>query len=298
MDTQNTSRQFRYLEEVRIPLHRAGFGTLPVEGEQLPVLWNGAPLCRITGKGSVFYRREDADTPQAEDALFRVEYIAAKTLEYMTAMEAAPRLKASGLDGDYRILADFGDAVLAGHPSERGVQFVTWEWDWDPQGCPPRSLLPKRLRGGQARLCPTQRASSQGSTVRARTTRRDTSGIGFRLRAGRGCYLSEGKRRSRPSWSSSSAYCRNLRNRRGQWNRVCKRCRSIDAAVFCRRNHKMKYESDRRSSPLFAPTPPREEIEPPVCRRSERCKGCPHARHGFICWHRDGRLSQNRYGGN
>ena len=134
MDTQNTSRQLRYLEEVRIPLHRAGFGTLLVEGEQLPVLWNGAPLCRITGKGSVFYRREDADTPQAEDALYRVEYIAAKTLEYMTAMEAAPRLKASGLDGDYRILADFGDAVLAGHPSERGVQFVTWEWDWDRKG--------------------------------------------------------------------------------------------------------------------------------------------------------------------
>ena len=134
MDTQNTSRQFRYLEEVRIPLHRAGFGTLPLEGDQLPVHWNGTPLCRITGKGSVFYRREDADTPQAEDALYRVEYIAAKTLEYMTAMEAAPQLKGSGLDGDYRILADFGDAVLAGHPSERGVQFVTWEWDWDRKG--------------------------------------------------------------------------------------------------------------------------------------------------------------------
>ena len=50
----------------------------------------------------------------------------------------------------------------------------------------------------------------------------------------------------------------------------------------------MKYESDRRSSPLFAPTPPREETEPPVCRRSERCKGCPHARHGFLCWGADG----------
>ena len=116
MDTQNTSRQLRYLEEVRIPLHRAGFGTLPVEGEQLPVLWNGAPLCRITGKGSVFYRREDADTPQAEDALYRVEDIAAKTLEYMAAMETAPQLKASGLDGKY------------------GVQFVTWDWDYDRTG--------------------------------------------------------------------------------------------------------------------------------------------------------------------
>ena len=134
MDTQNTSRQFRYLEEVRIPLHRAGFGTLPLEGDQLPVHWNGTPLCRITGKGSVFYRREDADTPQAEDALYRVEYIAAKTLEYMTAMEAAPRLKASGLDGDYRILADFGGTVLAGSPSKYGVQFVTWDWDYDRTG--------------------------------------------------------------------------------------------------------------------------------------------------------------------
>ena len=134
MDTQNTNRQLRYLEEVRTPLHRAGFGTLPVEGDQLPVHWNGTPLCRITGKGSVFYRREDSDTPQAEDALYRVEDIAAKTLEYMTAMETAPQLKASGLDGDYRILADFGDAVLAGHPTERGVQFVTWEWDFDREG--------------------------------------------------------------------------------------------------------------------------------------------------------------------
>ena len=134
MDTQNTSRQLRYLEEVRIPLHRAGFETLPLEGEQLPVLWNGAPLCRITGKGSVFYRREDADTPQAEDALYRVEDIAAKTLEYMTAMEAAPQLKASGLDGDYRILADFGGTVLAGTPSKYGVQFVTWDWDYDRTG--------------------------------------------------------------------------------------------------------------------------------------------------------------------
>ena len=54
MDTQNANRQLRYLEEVRNPLHRAGFETLPLEGEQLPVLWNGAPLCRISGKGSVF----------------------------------------------------------------------------------------------------------------------------------------------------------------------------------------------------------------------------------------------------
>ena len=134
MNSSNTGQQLRYLEEVCISLHRAGFETKPPEECQLPILWNDAPLCRITGKGSVYYRREDTDTPQAEDALFRIEDIAAKTLEYMTAMETAPRLKATGLTGDYRVLADFGSAVLAGHPTERGVQFVTWEWDWDRKG--------------------------------------------------------------------------------------------------------------------------------------------------------------------
>ena len=49
-------------------------------------------------------------------------------------MEAAPQLKGSGLDGDYRILADFGGTVLAGTPSKYGVQFVTWDWDYDRTG--------------------------------------------------------------------------------------------------------------------------------------------------------------------
>ena len=91
MNSSNTGQQLRYLEEVCISLHRAGFETKPPEDCQLPILWNDAPLCRITGKGS-------------------------------------------GLHGDYHVLADFGSAVLAGHPTERGVQFVTWEWDFDREG--------------------------------------------------------------------------------------------------------------------------------------------------------------------
>ena len=134
MNNQNETAQLRFLEETAIRLRQNGFTVEPIEDHHLPVCWEKGRLCRISGKGSVFYRREDADTPQAEDALFRVEDIAAKTLEYMTAMETAPRLKATDLTGDYRILADFGDAVLAGHPTERGVQFVTWEWDFDRKG--------------------------------------------------------------------------------------------------------------------------------------------------------------------
>ena len=134
MNDQDETAQLRFLEETATRLRQNGFTVEPIEDHHLPVCWEKGRLCRITGRGSVFYRREDADTPQAEDALFRVEDIAAKTLEYMTAMETAPRLKATDLTGDYRILADFGDAVLAGHPTERGVQFVTWERDFDREG--------------------------------------------------------------------------------------------------------------------------------------------------------------------
>jgi len=64
----------------------------------------------------------------------RDEDIAARTLEYMTAMETALQPEASGLEGDYRILADFNGTVLAGTHSKHGVQFVTWDWDYDRTG--------------------------------------------------------------------------------------------------------------------------------------------------------------------
>ena len=82
----------------------------------------------------MLYRQENVDSVRTQDALQSVIDTAKMTSEYMAILENAPRLKASGLHGDYRILADFGDAVLAGHPTERGVQFVTWEWDFDREG--------------------------------------------------------------------------------------------------------------------------------------------------------------------
>ena len=46
----------------------------------------------------------------------------------MTLIEQAPDLKADGLGENYKHLAEFNGAVLAGHPSRYGVEFVTWEW--------------------------------------------------------------------------------------------------------------------------------------------------------------------------
>ena len=134
MNDQISMAQLRYLEELKTGLVHAGFEPERIEDQHLPVRWEDHYLCRISCKGSVLYRQENIDGIGAQEALQSVIDIARATSEYMAMLERAPKLKASGLEDDYRILADFGDAVLAGHPAERGVQFVTWEWDWDRKG--------------------------------------------------------------------------------------------------------------------------------------------------------------------
>jgi hypothetical protein len=134
MNDQNETAQFCFLEETAIRLRQNGFTVEPVRDHHLPVCWEKGRLCRISGKGSVLYRQECVDSVRAQDALQSVIDTAQMTSEYMAILETAPQLKATDLTGDYRILADFGDAVLAGHPTERGVQFVTWEWDFDREG--------------------------------------------------------------------------------------------------------------------------------------------------------------------
>ena len=134
MNHQNEPAQLRFLEETANQLRQNGFTVEPIEDHHLPVSVEKGRLCRISGKGSVLYRQENVDNIRAQDALQTVIDTVKMTSEYMAILETAPRLKASGLHGDYRVLADFGDAVLAAHPTERGVQFVTWEWDFDREG--------------------------------------------------------------------------------------------------------------------------------------------------------------------
>ena len=125
MNDQTNMAQLRYLEELKIGLVHAGFEPERIEDQHLPVRWEGHYLCRISGRGSVLYRQECVDVPGAQDALQVVIDTAKMTSEYMAILETALRLKVGDLTGDYRVLADFGSAVLAGHPTERGVRFVT-----------------------------------------------------------------------------------------------------------------------------------------------------------------------------
>lgn len=124
----------RFYQEVSIHLTRAGFTVLPQKDGLLPLEWNGASLCRLTAGGGAQYRAEELEPEGASDAFHRATDVAAITAEYMRLMEVAPPLKAIGLDGDYRLLADFNSTVLAGHPTSHGAEFVTWEWDYQHTG--------------------------------------------------------------------------------------------------------------------------------------------------------------------
>lgn len=123
-----------YFSELTICLRQMGFTVLTGEDGILPVEWNGKPLCQITGSGSIRYRPEDMVNQDTELACGQVTNLASRTAEYMTLMGKAPDLKADGLGEPYKLLADFNGAVLAGHSTEYGVQFVTWEWSYGGTG--------------------------------------------------------------------------------------------------------------------------------------------------------------------
>ena len=126
--------QNQYFSELALRLRQVGFTALPQENGLLPVEWDGRPLCLITSDGSVRYRPEDIEGPDRELACQRAIDQAAITAEYVDLMAEAPELKADGLGDGYQLLADFNGAVLAGHPTRYGTQFVTWVWDYGHRG--------------------------------------------------------------------------------------------------------------------------------------------------------------------
>ena len=102
------------------------FDVLPEQDGLLPVELDGQPLCRILNSGGVRYWEKDIADEGRREALERVTDIARITDEYMSQMDAAPKLKVGSLEGDYRLLAEFNGTVLAGHLTKYGAQFITW----------------------------------------------------------------------------------------------------------------------------------------------------------------------------
>ena len=134
MCEENTSQKERFLQEVEQKLLRKELDARLLEDGLIRVKWNGQPLCSVDRDGIVRFRPVDITGPAVDRQLRTVIQTAGHVKEYMRIFERAPALKAIGLEDSYKVLADFGDAVLAGRSCKTGAKFVTWEWDFDRQG--------------------------------------------------------------------------------------------------------------------------------------------------------------------
>ena len=134
MNEELTPQKERFLREVEQQLLRRDLDARLLEDGLIHVRWNEKPLCSVDRDGIVRFRPADIIGPEADRQLRTVMQTAAQTKEYMRVFERAPALKAIGLEDTFKVLADFGDAVLAGQLGKKGAKFVTWEWDFDRKG--------------------------------------------------------------------------------------------------------------------------------------------------------------------
>ena len=134
MNEELTPQKEQFLQEVERKLLRRELDAKLLEDGMIHIKWNEKPLCSVDRDGIVRFRPADITGAEVDRQLRTVIQAAGQVKEYMRIFECAPALKAVGLEDTYKVLADFGDAVLAGQLGKKGARFVTWEWDFDRQG--------------------------------------------------------------------------------------------------------------------------------------------------------------------
>ena len=134
MNEELTPQKEQFLQEVERKLLHRELDARLLEDGLIHIRWKEKPLCSVDRDGIVRFRPADITGPEVDRQLRTVIQAAGQVKEYMRIFERAPTLKVVGLDDTYKVLADFGDAVLAGRSCKTGAKFVTWEWDFDRQG--------------------------------------------------------------------------------------------------------------------------------------------------------------------
>lgn len=123
-----------YYSEVATNLRREGFEVEKLSEEHLAVSLDAQPICKVSRIGGITYRSEDLVTADLESEKDRAFEIVRSTAEYVRQMQIAEPLKVQDLQDSYKVLADFNGTVLAATETRYGVQFVTWDWDFDRKG--------------------------------------------------------------------------------------------------------------------------------------------------------------------
>ena len=122
MNTEIVSQKKRFMQEVEQNLLRKDLDARLLEDGLIHVSWHEKPLCSVDRDGIVRFRPADITGPEVDRQLRTVIQAAGQVKEYMRIFERAPALKAVGLEDTYKVLADFGDAVLAGQLGKKGAR--------------------------------------------------------------------------------------------------------------------------------------------------------------------------------
>lgn len=132
MNTEEKRRNLPdFFSELRQRLRDAGFETTVTADETLSVTCQDHPICSVDRRGNVQYPSELKSEEGFYAQLGKVSNIVQSTFRCMELVEKAPQLDAYGLEGDYRLLSQFNHVVLAAHPTEYEIQFITWTQKYD-----------------------------------------------------------------------------------------------------------------------------------------------------------------------
>ena len=126
----------KFFAELSRRLNADGIESCGIEDKRLEVFLHSQPVLYVSPASDVFLLPAGSQNEEASELYHQVAMAADEVYSYVETMQNAPLLHAPGLHEDFRLLADFGGAVLAGQEREngQGYQFVTWIWDYDRTG--------------------------------------------------------------------------------------------------------------------------------------------------------------------
>ncbi|MGM9601475.1 MAG: hypothetical protein ACI3W5_07825 [Faecousia sp.] len=133
MTMDHETRQ-RYMNEIALCLRGAGYSVTANPDSTLEVSYDDHPLCSVPNPGGISWKAGALSSAKMEEAKDRAYEIVRQTTEYMRNYDQGQPLKLPSLDKPVRIMADYNGTLLAATESKLGLQFVTWDWDFDRRG--------------------------------------------------------------------------------------------------------------------------------------------------------------------
>lgn len=123
-----------YFKELSRVLKTHGIQSQTKGDERLEILANNQILCLVGKDGNICFNAQQHTTNETASIKEKLHPICYEVCEYTSLMKTASLVKSDSGNADFRLLADFGGAILAGKELENGYQFATWEKDGSGTG--------------------------------------------------------------------------------------------------------------------------------------------------------------------